>query len=772
MILGFVFDLVVGLIIAGCIGAAVILGQYVGDLPDHRQLEEYRPKIPTEISDQRGETIASLYTEYREFTPIEEIPQLVQDAFLSAEDKNFYLHPGLDPAGILRALIHNIRAMGTGERMQGASTITQQVIKNFLLDSDRTIERKLKEAVLAMRFEEQFTKDEILELYLNQIYLGAGSYGVAAASEVYFNKSLGELEPHEAAYLAATPKAPNDYHPHRQTKRALSRRNWVLAQMLENNKIDRPTYELSVNKDLGAMDSLDRPPQARSYYTEEVRRQLVDLFGFEGIYDQGFQVRTHFDPRIQQITERALLNGLFRFDRVGGWKGALANFDKLEDATKFDLGIDLPENFGYFWVSVDGQKITAVGVKDGTKATFGKRDLQLLSNPKDDKVAPLTTGDVVLMSVNEKGVHSLRQVPNLQGAVVVMESDTGAVLALQGGFSFATSEFNRSVQALRQPGSSMKPFVYEAALANGFSPVSIVVDGPIVIDQGPGLGLWTPTNYSNKFYGPTPLRRGLELSRNLMTVRLAQGVGIDKVTGLYEDLGLAKDIPSYYSAALGSIETTPLRLASAYATLSQYGRTITPRTIEMVAERDGKILVNNPDILCVDCMGRKFGVQLLDPLPAFQAVWIMRGVVQRGTGAKLSALGLPIAGKTGTSNESKDLWFTGMTTKHVVTAYVGYDVPAQVSSRATGGGVAAPIVQEIFASLYVEGDEPEEFQAPDGIRFAMVSSANGMATQGSRGSVSEAFKDGEGPNTYVVPEATGKAVEDGSSRFSGTGGLY
>lgn len=772
MFLGFVFELVVGVVIAGALGAAVILGQYVGELPDHRQLEQYRPKIPTEILDSNSQVIASLYTEYREFTPIEDIPSLVQDAFLSAEDKNFYTHTGLDPAGILRALIHNIRAMGTGERMQGASTITQQVIKNFLLDSDRTIERKLKEAVLAMRFEEQFTKDQILELYLNQIYLGAGSYGVAAAAKVYFKKDLDQLEVHEAAYLAAMPKAPNDYHPHRQTKRALARRNWVLAQMLDNGRIARPAYEVALRKDLGVADSLDRPPQARIYYTEEVRRQLVELFGFDGIYDQGFQVKTHFDPRIQQVTERALLNGLFRFDKVGGWKGALAHFEDIEKAKDFDLGIDLPENFGYFFVTKSGKNIAALNLKDGSEAKFGKRDFEFLANPKDENVPELKTGDVVLMSRDEKGKHSLRQIPNLQGAVVVMDSNTGAVQALQGGFSFATSEFNRAVQALRQPGSSVKPFVYEAALANGFSPVSIVVDGPIVVDQGPDLGFWSPTNYSNKFYGPTPLRRGLELSRNLMTVRLAQAVGISKVTTLYEDLGLAKDIPFYYSAALGSIETTPLRLASAFATLSQYGRTVTPRTIEMVAERDGKVLVNNPDILCIDCMGRTFGVQLLDPLPAFQTVWIMRGVVQRGTGAKLAALGLPIAGKTGTSNEAKDLWFTGMTTKHVVTAYVGYDVPAQVSSRATGGGVAAPIVQEIFASLYPEGQEPEEFKAPEGIRFEQITSTDGLAAKSGRGSLSEAFKEGEGPNTSVAPTATGEQVEDGANRFSGTGGLY
>lgn len=768
MLLGFLIDVIFVSVLACGIGMAVMLDHYLADLPDYQKLSEYRPKTPTEIVDVHGETLASLYTEYRVFAPIENVPDVVKNAFISAEDKNFFTHPGLDPFGIARAMFFNVKALSSGARMQGASTITQQVMKNFLLDSDRTLERKLKEAVLSLRFEQHFTKEKILELYLNQIYLGAGSYGVGAAARVYFGKSLSQLAPHEAAFLAALPKAPNDYHPIRRPDRAIARRNWVLSQMLENGFLDQIAFEISRDAPLSVRQTLDRPPQARTYFTEAVRRQLNEILGPDGVYDQGYKVQTSLDPRVQNIVEKSMLEGLFRFDRAGGYKGALANFSSYEDARSYDLNITLPEGFFYGWVRTVGQEGVVIKALEQDKEIFLENDVFQWAR---DTGGRFVSGDVILLSQGPEGFR-LRQVPNLQGAVIVLNATTGAVEAMQGGFSFATSEFNRAIQAQRQPGSLVKPFVYERALHFGFTPVSIVVDGPIAIDQGPGLDMWKPSNYSDKFYGPTPLRRGIELSRNLMTVRVARDVGIDRIAEGLRKLGLAETIPPYYSAALGAIETTPMRLAAAFSTLARRGSVATARLIEAITERDGKVVLNNPDLLCVDCQNLVFGEQILDPLSSFQVIWMMRGTVERGTAKRMNRLGFPVAGKTGTSNEARDLWFAAITSKHVVIAYVGYDTPKPVGERATGGGVAAPIVEDVLSQLYADREKPEEFVAPDGIHFDYVSSQTGMSLSPEQGGIYESFKYGEGPNNFVPNAVAGERVEDGAKRFSGVGGLY
>jgi penicillin-binding protein 1A len=771
--IGFLFLL--GIVVLGG-GALLLYKQYSADLPDFQSLASYEPPIVTRVHAGDGRLMAEYAIENRFFVPISAIPKPVIDAFLSAEDKTFYTHPGVDIPGIVKATLTNLANLGNDRRPIGASTITQQVAKNFLLSNEISVERKLKEVLLALRIEQAFSKDRILELYLNEIYLGEGSYGVAAASINYFNKSLDELTLGEAAYLAALPKAPNNYNLVREPEEAKARRDWVLGRMLEDGLITQEEAQAARAEPLVARRRSEAETVTADYFAEELRRELAQRFGEKALYEGGLSVHSTLDPHMQQIADRVFRNGLMDYDRRHGYRGAVTKIDAGEGWAERLAEVKRPPGM-YDWQLAVVREVqpgsAIVGLTDGSTASLPQEQMAW-AGKKPSEV--LEVGDVIMVELLAKGEDgenaaegedfarptvALQQIPAVSGAMVVMDPHTGRVLALKGGWSYEISEFDRATQAKRQPGSAFKPFVYMAALDNGFTPSSIIVDGPIAISQGPGLPIWKPENYSERYYGPSTLRTGVEKSRNLMTVRLAQTIGMKKVSELAERLGITDRMPPMLAMALGSGETTVLRLTAAYAMIVNGGKRITPTLIERVQDRQGRTVFRHDSRPCPECQVTHWEdqvppalpderEQVLDPGTAYQMVSMLEGVVQRGTATTVKKVGKPLAGKTGTTNDYTDAWFVGFSPDLVVGVYIGYDTPRSLGSEETGGTVAAPIFRDFMAEALA--DKPGvPFRVPPGIRLVRVNVATGQrASASDPGAILEAFKPNTDPTTMMA----------------------
>jgi penicillin-binding protein 1A len=772
-------------LIVGVALVAFTINYYSKDLPDYSQLKEYEPSIITRIYAGDGSLMAEYAQEKRVFVPIQKIPDIVKNAFISAEDQNFYEHNGVDVMAIGRAVVTNLRNAGTGRRLVGASTITQQVAKNFLLTNEVSYERKIKEAILAMRMERALTKDQLLELYLNEIFLGRRAYGVAAAALIYFNKSLDELEIEEAAYLAALPKAPNNYHPVRKHKAALERRNWVIDRMEEDGHITRAEAEIARTKPLVTKERLEIESVEADFFAEEVRRELKDKYGQDSLYQGGLVVRTSLDPDLQKIAVKALRDGLMAYDKRHGWRGPVANLKDMNDWANDLTKIATPEGMLPEWqmaVVLSLKKTSAqIGFEDGSKETLTLDGVRWARKCISDcyGLGPevirmdqvVEKGDVIMIEKmpkeDEEGEYwVLRQVPKVQGAIISLDPHTGRVLAMQGGWTQSASSFNRATQADRQPGSAFKPFVYLTALDNGFTPATLVLDAPFVIEQAPG-DFWRPTNYSNKYYGPSTIRMGVEKSRNLMTVRLAHEVGMDKIVDTAEKFGIADEMKNYLSYSLGAGETTLLRLTSAYGMLVNGGKKITPTFIDRIQDRRGKTIFSYDKRPCANCGDLirwdaqsaptipDTREQIADEKTAYQIVSILEGVIERGTGRRLKELGRPLAGKTGTTNESKDTWFIGFSPNLVTGVFVGFDDPKSLGKRETGSSVAAPIWGD-FMKEALEDTPPTPFRVPPGLKNVRVNGKTGrLAQPGDEDVIWEVFVSGTEPNTdnYVLDTA-------------------
>lgn len=767
--LGSIFSNITLGIAVAAMSVGAIFWVYGRDLPSHESLAQYQPPTISRIYSGEGQLIDEFAKERRLFTPSDEIPDLVKQAFISAEDKNFYVHKGYDARGILAAAVEAVQSRGRNVR--GASTITQQVMKNFLLSGDRQAERKIKEIILATRLEESLDKEKILELYLNEIFLGQNSYGVTAAAQTYFNKTLGELSPHEAATLASMPKAPSDYHPVRRKDRLLARRNYVLREMQENGYISQAVYKVEVDQPLRSVQNGDfeafrtaLPP--RDYFTDEIRRQLSVDFGEGEFFTGGFTIRATIDEAMQQEAAMAMRKGLESFDRSRQiWRGTGVALDAgvVNDESLWRAALSeakVPRDI----VTEEGRWSPAVVLKvadqsltlgiEGEEAagTVPRSDIKWMKGNFFDNFA---VGDVILAMPVEDN-WSVRQVPEVQGGFVAMDVNSGRVLAMQGGFSYQDSVFNRATQAQRQPGSSFKPFVYAAALDSGYSPATIVIDAPIEIDTPQGL--WRPKNSSNKFYGPTPLRTGIEQSRNLMTIRLAQEVGMPIVAGYAERFGVYDDMGMFLANSLGSEETTLYKMVAAYAMFANGGERLEPTLVDRIQDRFGRTIYRHDDRDCVDCLwadlepGRAPKIvthreQVMDPITAYQLTSMMRGVVDRGTASSQIDLPVPAAGKTGTTNDSRDAWFVGFTSNIVAGCYFGYDQPRPMGRGAYGGTLCGPVFQQ-FMTKATEKYGGGPFAVPEGGRFIKIDRfTGGRLPDDASGPyvVAEYFRDGAEP---------------------------
>lgn len=772
---GYILLWLISLGFLGAIGAvlavAFVINFYSQDLPDYSQLKSYEPPIITRIYAGDGRLLAEYAQEKRIFMPIHTIPDHVKNAFLSAEDQNFYEHKGIDGIAVARAVVINLKNRGSGRRLVGASTITQQVAKNFLLTNEVSYERKIKEAILAYRMEKAMNKDRLLELYLNEIFLGQRSYGVAAASLTYFNKPLDELTIAEAAYLAALPKGPNNYHPVRNHDAAVARRNWVLGRMMDDGHITPDQASLAQQAPLIMVaEQTEGTRVSAPYFAEEVRRELERQFGGEALYEGGLAVRTTLDPRLQDIAENTLRKGLIAYDHRHGWRGALDKLTSMNDWAVQLGAMAVPAAAPDYWrlavVTDVAAERARIGFADKTTGTIPLAGLKWARKSLNDGYAlgpeitsardALEVGDVVLVE-KDKENYILRQVPRIQGALVAMDPHTGRVLAIQGGWNYNASSFNRATQAKRQPGSAFKPFVYLAALDKGFTPTTRVLDAPFVMEQSPG-NYWRPTNYSGQFYGPTPIRVGVEKSRNLMTVRLADHIGMDTVVDYAKRFGIAEGMKPFLSYSLGANETTLLRLTNAYAMLVNGGKELTPHLIDRIQNRYGETIDRGDERSCTNCgpLLRWDGQsapdvpdtreQVADPRTAYQMTSILEGVAQRGTAARLKALDRPLGGKTGTTNESKDTWFIGFSPDLVVGVFVGFDDPKSMGKRETGSTAALPIFQD-FMSEALKDTPPTPFRIPPGVRLVRVNAETGRAAMpGDRNVIWEAFVPGTEPN--------------------------
>jgi penicillin-binding protein 1A len=814
-LIGYLFGLasVLALIVAG--GVAIYLNGMTKDLPNYEVLASYAPPVTTRIHAGNGALMAEYARERRLFLPIQAIPDRVKAAFLSAEDKNFYNHPGVDIYGLGRAILVNLQNFGSGRRPVGASTITQQVAKNFLLSSDQTMDRKIKEAILSFRIEQAYSKDKILELYLNEIFFGLNAYGIAGAALTYFDKSVTELTIAETAYLAALPKGPNNYHPFRREAAAIERRNWVVDRMVENGFVTSEEGAEAKKQPLGV--NLRRTGSslfASDYFSEEVRRQIIERFGDKSLYEGGLSIRTSLDPEMQIQARRALQSALLTYDQRRGFRGPikqipvdtdwgvpLAEVPGLADVPEWKIAIVLDS-------STDGVDIGLQPAKEGGGKVVAERvrgriepeDMEWAyrSASADRKSAKspqgvLSVGDVVYVEpvAGESNRYRLRQPPKVQGGLVAMDPHTGRVLALVGGFSYAQSEFNRATQAMRQPGSSFKPFVYAAALDTGYTPASVILDAPIEFVSGGQV--WRPQNYGGGSAGPQTLRMGIEKSRNLMTVRLANDMGMNLVAEYAERFGVYDKMNPVLAMSLGSGETTVLRMVSAYAVFANGGKQIKPTLIDRIQDRHGKTIFRHEDRICEGCNADSFAgqqepnivdnrEQVLDPMTAYQITSMLEGVVSRGTAAGKIKLDRPVAGKTGTSNDEKDAWFVGYTPDLVAGVFIGFDTPAPLGRGSTGGSLAAPIFND-FMQAAVAGKPAGKFLVPDGMSVVAVNRTTGMfALEGEPDTIMEAFKPGTGPadtlsvigmDGYVPPEEILKASPQANQAVtSGSGGLF
>ncbi|UCH73220.1 MAG: penicillin-binding protein 1A [Rhodospirillales bacterium] len=776
--------LIIGLAAGGA--ATYAIWHFSRDLPDHRQLADYQPKISTRVHAGDGQLITEFATEKRTFVPISAVPLRVKQAFIAAEDQRFYQHKGVDPVALARAVVTNLRNLGTDRRLVGGSTITQQVAKNFLVGNERSYERKIREALIAIEMEKVYSKDEILELYLNEIYLGIGAYGVAAAALHYFNKSMDELSVAEAAYLAALPKAPGKYHPVHAPDLARERRDWVIGRMVEEGFLDAAGAQAARAERL-EMVSPDRSTLvAAAYFVEEVRRELVDRFGEDALYEGGLSVRTTLSPRLQAFADAALRNGLIAYDRRHGWRGPLNTLVAGTDWVKWLEAATLPEGARGWALAVVlslEDDVATIGLRDGATGTIPLTELAWAQpwmpeqelGPEVQKAADvLGIGDVVLVEPvmisdpDEEGntvtypdnTYGLRQVPDVNGAIIALDPHTGRVLAMSGGYDFALSEFNRATQAWRQPGSAFKPFVYLSALDKNYTPATVILDAPFVMERTDGKGKWKPTNYSDRFYGPSTMRIGIVKSRNLMTVRLAKAIGMVPVIKNAKAFGIVDEMPGELAMALGAGETTLMRLTAAYAMLANGGKRITPTLIDRVQDRTGRTIFTHDSRPCEGCMAERWALQpvpfipdereqVADPISAYQIVSMLQGVVQSGTGYRVSSIGKPLAGKTGTTNNSQDAWFLGFSPDFAAGVYVGFDTPRTLGRRETGSSAGVPIFKEFMANALA--DKPAiPFRVPPGIRMVRMNTETGLPAgpaDDRRKIVLEAFRRGTEPGT-------------------------
>ena len=795
--------------------AAGLLWHYSKSLPDYSQLQDYEPAVMTRVHAADGSLLAEYAHERRLYVPIQAIPKLVTNAFVAAEDKNFYEHGGIDFSGIARAAMLYVQQYGSGRRPQGASTITQQVAKNFLLTNEVSFARKIKEALLSMKIERTFSKEKILELYLNEIYLGMGAYGVAAASLLYFDKSVHELSVAEVAYLAALPKAPNNYHPFRQRERALERRNYVIERMVEDHYITAQEAERARKEPLKIVQrSTGAHVFAAEYFAEEVRRYINENYTEKKLYEGGLSVRTTLDPKLQVLARNVLVDGFAHFDEQQGYRGAISRIDisgdwglklaevkALSDVAPWRLAVVLESGDGSARIGLQPPRDPGGAVSRareiGTVALDGVKWARAATGPMKGKTPAkvaqvLQPGDVVYVEpiAGREDQFRIRQVPEVSGALVAMDPQTGRVLAMVGGFSYDQSQFNRATQALRQPGSSFKPLVYAAALDNGYTPSTVILDAPIEIDTG-SSGIWAPENYTKKYYGPSTLRFGIEQSRNVMTVRLAQDIGMPLISEYAKRFGVYDSLPPYLSFALGAGETTLLRMVGAYAMFDNGGRKIQPTLVDRIQDRYGRTIYKHDTRECRGCDAQKWESQnepvlidkrdrVLDPMTAYQITSIMEGVVQRGTATVVKEVGKPIAGKTGTTNDEKDAWFIGFSPDLVVGVYLGYDKPRHLGKGMTGGVLAAPIVRD-FMKVALADKPAVPFRVPAGIKLIRIDPKTGMrAGPGDQRIILEAFKPGTAPpDNYSVIGVTdadghplGVSPEADRAVRSGTGGLY
>ena len=769
------FGLLLLALLAGGGVVGLALWHFSRDLPAHAQLADYAPPVSTRVHAGDGRLLAEYATQNRQFLPIEAVPQRLIDAFLAAEDKNFFDHPGIDPLSILRAVVANFDRARDNRRPSGASTITQQVAKNFLVGNELSMARKIREAILALRIEEALSKQRILELYLNEIYLGAGSYGIVAAGLNYFNKSPGELTVAEAAFLAALPKAPNNYHPVRQPAAAKARRDWVIQRMVEDGSIDGREAAAARDEPI-VMRRREATELARADgFAEEVRRELQRRFGDKELYEGGLSVRTSIEPSLQAVADGALRDGLVAYDRRHGWRGPIARHNAGAGDWRATLAaVPRPPGAGAWQLAMVRElrpESATIGLEDGGEGMLPLGELrwarpwldgQKLGPPVRQPSDALALGDVVLVepvASDAEGkpykapTYGLRQIPDVNGALVALDPHTGRVLALSGGWSFEANQFNRATQARRQTGSAIKPFVYLGALDHGFTPQSRVLDAPFVMEQGPGLPKWKPSNYTNEFLGPSALRLGIEKSRNLMTVRLAQTIGMDVVADYVERFGVAERLPRTLAMSLGANETTLYKLTAAYAMLVNGGKRIEPSLIDRVQDRNGRTVWRHDRRPCEGCADIAWAnqkvpdlpddrAQLVDPATAYQMVSMLQGVVERGTATVVKLVAKPLAGKTGTSNDFHDNWFVGFSPDLAVGIFIGFDAPRSLGASETGGLNAAPIFRA-FMQAALADVPPTPFRVPAGIRLVRTNTDTGLPAQfGDRNVITEAFKSG------------------------------
>ena len=793
-------------VLAGVGMVVYVISYYGQDLPDYSQLKEYQPPVLTRLYAGDGRLMAEYAKEKRVFMPIDTIPDQVKHAFIAAEDQNFYVHEGVDFLATARAAVGNFVH---GGRPKGASTITQQVAKNFLLTNEVSYKRKIREALLSFRMEKAMSKDRLLELYLNEIYLGEGSYGVAAAALNYFNKPLEDLTIEETAYLAALPKGPNNYNPERHPEAAKERRDWVIGRMQIDGYITPEQASEAKAKPLTVTRSDTRVVDA-PYFAEEVRRELAAKYGEQSLYGGGLAVRTTVDPRLQETAERALRNGLMAYDRRWGWRTPVATLptldgwkDKLEAQER--PAAMLPEWQLAVVLEVTSDRATlgfadnARGVLKLENVKWARKRLKQGQGFSEEPSAMrmvVNKGDIIMVEAapdeKDKNNFALRQIPRVNGALVALDPHTGRVLAMQGGWSYNQSVFNRATQAKRQPGSAFKPFVYLTALEKGFTPATLILDAPIVIDQGPGMPKWRPSNYKGEYYGPTPLRVGIEKSRNLMTVRLAHFLGMDPIIETVTKFGVVEKMEPHLAYSLGAGETTVLRMATAYAQLVNGGKKIDPTLIDRIQDRRGTTIYRHDQRACENCgplleWNNQYTPvipdnreQLTDARYAYQMVSILEGVVERGTAVKLKELGYPLAGKTGTTNESRDAWFVGFTPDLVVAVYVGFDSPESLGKKETGSSLSVPIFKE-FMETALKDVPPTPFRVPPGIKQVQVNAATGaLAQPGDSKLIWEAFVAGNEPSDQMfILDANGisnlpsmnSTITDSVSTM-GTGGIY
>jgi penicillin-binding protein 1A len=805
--MGFLFAAGTIVFLVGVGAVAGLVWHYSRDLPDYSQLQDYEPPVMTRVHASDGSLLGEYAKERRLYLPIQAVPKSVINAFLAAEDKSFYEHGGLDFYGMARAGVLYAQNYGSNRRPQGASTITQQVAKNFLLTNEVSFTRKIKEALLAMRIERTYSKDKILELYLNEIFLGLGAYGIAAASLVYFDKSVNELTISEAAYLAALPKAPSSLHPVRNRDRAIERRNYVIDRLLENGWIKQADADKAKKDQLIVTGKQNAANTFNGeYFAEEVRREVFERYGEKKLYEGGLSVRTTLDPKLQVVARKVLSDGLVRYDENQGYRGAIQKLDltgdwgvKLAEIKSLsDIGWkmavvlesnDQSARIGFqpareLGGAVSKERQTGIITLDGVR--WAKAASGPAKGRAPAKVSQvLEPGDVVyadsLMKDGNKvdGQFRLRQVPEVSGGLVVMDPWTGRVLAMSGGFSFDQSQFNRATQAWRQPGSSFKPFVYSAALDNGYTPSTVVMDAPIEIQMGSGQ-VWRPENYSTgKYYGPSTLRTGIELSRNTMTVRLAEDIGMPLIGEYAKRFGVYDDLPNYLSFALGAGETTVMRMVTAYSMFANGGRRIKSTLIDRIQDRYGHTIYKHDQRECRGCNaaeGWKSQVeptlvdrreQVMDPMTAYQITSMMEGVIQRGTAPVLKEVGKPMAGKTGTTNDEKDTWFVGFSPDIAIGVYIGYDKPRHLGRGVAGGNTAAPIIRD-FMKVALADKPAVPFRVPAGIKLIRVDARSGMRVGPGEGgrTILEAFKPGTAPpDNYSVI-----GVADADGRGGGWGG--